>query len=123
MPRSTYLVFSIAFGIGLPAFIIGGGYVLRFLPDKYGMLNIPHRDYWLAPEWRDETFDCLFRFFLRVACLEAIFLVGLQLLMVQANHRTPPYLSMPLLWELTGCFLLIVIVWIWRLFLHFKRKP
>ena len=119
MPRSTYLIFSIAFGIGLPVFIIGSGYVLRFLP--VGPLNIPHRDYWLAPERRDETFDCLFRFFLRVACLEAIFLVGVQLLIVQANRQTPPHLSMSLVWGLTGCFLTIAAVWCGALFRHFKH--
>ena len=53
MPRSTYWLLSIAVGMGLPAFIIGGGYVLRFLP--VSLLNIPHRDYWLAPERREET--------------------------------------------------------------------
>jgi RNA polymerase sigma factor (sigma-70 family) len=121
MDRSTYLIFSIAVGIGLPVFIIGGGYVLRFLPDKYGMLNIPHRDYWLAPERRDETFKCIFRFFLRVGCLEAIFLVGFQLLMVQANRQTPPHLSMSLVWGLTGCFLTIVAVWLGALIRHFMH--
>ena len=39
MPRSAYLMFSIALGLGVPAFIIAGGYVLRFLPA--GSLNIP----------------------------------------------------------------------------------
>ena len=121
MDRSTYLIFSIAVGIGLPVFIIGGGYVLRFLPDKYGMLNIPHRDYWLAPERRDEKFKCIFRFFLRVGCLEAIFLVGFQLLMVQANRQTPPHLSMSLVWGLTGCFLTIVAVWLGALIRHFMH--
>jgi len=121
MDHSTYLIFSIAVGIGLPIFIIGGGYVLRFLPDKYGMLNIPHRDYWLAPERRDETFKCIFRFFLRVGCLEAIFLVGFQLLMVQANRQTPPHLSMSLVWGLTGCFLTIVAVWLGALIRHFMH--
>jgi hypothetical protein len=119
MPRSTYLIFSIAFGIGLPVFIIGGGYVLRFLP--VSLLNIPHRDYWLAPERRDETFDYLFHYFFRLACLEAIFLVGFQLLIVQANRQTPPHLSMSLVWGLTGCLLTIMAVWHGALFRHFKH--
>jgi len=119
MPRSTYLMLSIVVGIGLPVFIIVSGYVLRFIADD--TLNIPHRDYWLAPERRDETFDYIFRYFLRLACLEAVFLVGFQLLIVHANHQTPPHLSMPLVWGLLGCLLTIFAVLQIAVYRHFKR--
>jgi RNA polymerase sigma factor (sigma-70 family) len=119
MPRSTYWLLSIAVGIGLPAFIIGGGYVLRFLP--VSLLNIPHRDYWLAPERRGETYDYLFHYFLRLACLEAVFLVGFQLLFVHANRQTPPHFSMPLLWGLIGCLLTIMAFFHMASFRHFKH--
>jgi hypothetical protein len=119
MPRSTYWLLSIAVGIGLPAFIIGGGYVLRFLP--VSLLNIPHRDYWLAPERREQTYDYLFHYFLRLACLEAVFLVGFQLLIIHANRQTPPHFSMPLLWGLIGCLLTIMAFWHMASFHHFKH--
>ena len=37
------------------------GYFVRCLPIR--ILNLPNRDYWLAPERQGEMFDYWFRFF------------------------------------------------------------
>src|SRR3954468_21478203 len=59
MSRSSHLLFMGVFGLAFPLFVVGLFFILRFLPDSG--LNIPHRDYWLAPERRSETFAYLFR--------------------------------------------------------------
>src|SRR5215510_11384097 len=50
MSRPAYLLFIAGLSLGLPLFIVGSCYVLRFLPP--GAINLPHRKVWLAPERR-----------------------------------------------------------------------
>lgn len=40
--------------------VVGSG--MSKIPDS--LINLPHKDYWLAPERRQETFEVLFRYFL-----------------------------------------------------------
>jgi RNA polymerase sigma factor (sigma-70 family) len=119
MTHSNYVVSSLMFGCGFPLFFVAIGYLPRFLPIK--AFNIPHRDYWLAPERRDETFNYLFRHSLWQACFTAIFALALQLLVVQANHQTPLHFSSSLAWVAAGCFLLATVVLIGILLRHFKH--
>jgi serine/threonine-protein kinase len=110
---------SLIFGCGFPLFFVVIGYLPRFLPIKSS--NIPNPDYWLAPDRRDETYNYLFRHSLWQACFAAVFALALQLLVVQANHQTPPHFSSPLAWVAAGCFLAATAVLIGILFRHFKR--
>jgi RNA polymerase sigma factor (sigma-70 family) len=119
MTHSNYLLASLIFGCGFPLFFLVIGYLARFLPIK--AFNIPHRDYWLAPEQRDKTFNYLFRHAFWQACFAAVFSLALQLLVIQANHQTPPHFSSPLAWVVAGCFLAATAVLILILFCHFKR--
>jgi hypothetical protein len=121
MTHSQYLLFSLIVGCGLPMSLAAFGYFLRFLPINRFTFKIPNRDYWLAPERRNEMFNYLFRHCLWLACLMAIFMVGIQLLVIQANHQTPPHLSIPLTLAAAGGFLAAKAVWIGTLFCHFKK--
>jgi hypothetical protein len=67
-------------------------YLARFLSDS--LINIPHRDYWLAPERRHEAHDRLFAFGLWLACLEVALLIGIHALIVRAHQSRP--VSLPL---------------------------
>jgi RNA polymerase sigma factor (sigma-70 family) len=119
MTHSNYLWFSLIFGCGFPLSFLVMGYLPRFLPTK--AVNIPHRDYWLASERRDETFDHVFHQFFWLACFAALFALALQLLVVQANHQTPPHLSTPLVLAVAGCFLVAKAIWTAVLIRHFMR--
>jgi hypothetical protein len=121
MTPSHYLIFSIIAGCGFPFYLVGIGYLLRFLPVNKFTFKIPNRDYWLAPERRNEMFSYLFHHFLWLACLAAIFMMAIQLLVLQANHQTPPHLSTPLVFVAAGGFLAAVAVWMGVLLRHFKR--
>jgi RNA polymerase sigma factor (sigma-70 family) len=121
MTHSHYLLVSLMFGCGFPLFFLAIGYLPRFLPINKFTFKIPNRDYWLAPERRDETFNYLFRHSLWQACFAAVFALALQLLVVQANHQTPPHFSSPLAWVAAGCFIAATAVLIGILFRHFKR--
>ena len=121
MTHSNYVLFSFIFGCGFPLFFVVIGYLPRFLSVNKFTFKIPNRDYWLAPERRGETFNYLFRHSLWQACFAAIFALALQLLVVQANHQTPPHFSSPLAWVAAGCFVAATAVLIGILLRHFKR--
>ena len=46
MSRSNHLLLMAVFGFAFPLFLVGLFFVLRFVPEG---LNVPDRDYWLAP--------------------------------------------------------------------------
>ena len=119
MSRSANQMFMLAFGLAFPLFVVLLCYLTRFLPS--GLVNIPRRDYWLAPERRNETSDYLVRHSLWFACLAVCFVIGIQYSIVQANRLTPPHLSTPILLSVAGSFLAGTAVWVVVLFHHFRR--
>ena len=118
MSKSSYLMFMSAFSIVLPLFLIGTSFTLRIFPEKY--FNIPHRDYWLAPERRAETFSYLFRHSLWFACIVLGFISGIHFSIIKANSLIPAHLSTPLILSLIGCFLSALVVWIVSMILRFN---
>ena len=119
MSRSSYLIFTAAFGIGLPAIIVLGFLVLRHLPAD--LINIPRREYWLAPERRLATVTGLFHRSLWLACLLVAMMLGVHLLVVHANNSVPIRLSTPMILGLMGLFLAGIVTWLLSLVRHFKR--
>jgi uncharacterized membrane protein len=119
MNRSDHQMFMLVFGLAFPGVIVLLSYATRFLPR--GMVNIPHRDYWLAPERRRETSNYLTHLSLWLACLAVGFVIGLELSIVQANRQHPPHLSLIALLVVVVPFLAGVIVWVLIVMRHFRR--
>lgn len=90
MPRGPYLGAMLALVVGVPLLLaVVHGTVLRFvLPHR---INLPNRDYWLAPERVAETFDFLRAQGIRFAALLTAFLCFVHWLVVQANAVQPPH--------------------------------
>jgi len=111
MGREGFIAFTAGMGIFLLVVIVGITGATRWLPATF--VNIPHRDYWLAPERRAATCALLFRFGLWLGSLSLLFLTGVQWLVVQANlpesHQRldPAHLA-----GIDGPFLLGTILWI-----------
>jgi hypothetical protein len=118
MTRPGYRTFVCWFGVGLPLFLLAMGYVCRWIP---WLLNIPNRQYWLAPERRHETFSFVLVAEVWLACLMVLFLAGIHYFTIQANTFTPPHLPMDQVWVLLGCFLAGTAVWLIVLLRHFRR--
>jgi uncharacterized membrane protein len=119
MSRSSHLIFTAVLGFAFPMFVVGLCFVLRFLPDRG--FNLPHRDYWLAPERRAETFAYFLRHSLWFACMAVWFVLGIHILVIQANGRSPARLSTPGILGLAGSFLAGVAVWVVSLIRHFSH--
>jgi len=119
MSRSANQILMLVFGLVFPLFVVVLSWAGRFFPS--GLINVPHRDYWLAPERRKNTSDYLVRHSLWFACLGVWFVLGIQYSIVQANRQTPPHLSLAILLATVGPFLAGTAVWTMALFRHFRR--
>ena len=91
MPRSAHMALMIALMAGIPALIAGIFACVRYLPSS--LINLPNKDYWLAPERRNESLTWLANAGFWFASLEAVFFIGLHFLVLQANAGSPPKLS------------------------------
>jgi uncharacterized membrane protein len=108
MPRASYLVFISLMMFGVPPLVVGLTALLpRFVPR---LARIPARDYWLAPERRDETLASIAAFGLLLASMIAAFMIGLHLLLVEANARKPPTMESAHLWLLLSVFIVATLV-------------
>ncbi len=119
MTRSGYIAFISAFGLGLPAFTIIAAFLSRFLPSW--MINIPNRDYWLAPERRPYTDAYVLRFCLWLACLEVGLVGGMHYLTVVANRTVPVRMPTGALVTVLAIFVAVLGVWSLALVRRFRN--
>ena len=110
MSRSSHVMFIGGMGVLVPLGIVGLCYLLRWLPDN--LINIPRREYWLAPERRAETVAFLFRSSLWFASEMVLFFTALQALLVRANRWQPARLETGLLLAVAGLLVAGTVVWI-----------
>lgn len=119
--RSSAVALMAGFGLALPLLMVGFALMTRFLPE--GSINIPNREYWLAPENRAGTYTFVSRQMLWLACLLVCFTAGLNWLLVEANLSNPVRMPSDGLALVMGCFLAGLGVWIVTFILHFRRPP
>ena len=119
MPRRIYVAISLLMVVVMPL-------VVAFLPAAMirrggSNLNIPNREYWLAPERREGTVDFIREHGLWFAAAVALFLGYVHWLVVGANALHPPELSAAgMRWGM-AVFFVGVGVWMMILFARFRR--
>ncbi len=119
MSRPGYLVFTAVFPLALVALFAGLASLIRVLPARF--VNLPNRDYWLAPERRATTSAMLRARFAWLGCLFVAFFGGLHVLTVEANRLTPPRLPMGGLLLVVMAFLMGLMLWIVFLLMRFAE--
>ena len=110
MRSSSYVAFFTAFGIGLPVFIVAVFYMVRWLPA--GLVNIPRRDFWLAPGRASETHRYLLAQGLWLACMVLLFMLAVHFAVVRANQLATPRLAPQSILVPMGIFITALVVWI-----------
>ena len=85
-------------------------------------MNIPNREYWLAPQRREATAAYVGRHGKRFAVALALFLTYIHGLVVQANAHHPPVLSQPAVLGGLGVFLVAIALWGWALHARFGKR-
>jgi uncharacterized membrane protein len=84
-------------------------------------INLPNKEYWLAPEHRAETFAFFRRSFAWYSCALLLILVLVMGLAIQANFTSPPRMPTgPILSVIIG-FVLFNLVWVIGLVRHFSN--
>jgi hypothetical protein len=122
MPRGAYLGLMLATAVGMPLILslVTGG-ITRLLPDRF--INLPNRDYWLAPERRQQTFDYLADQGYRFAILLCAFFCFMHWLVIRANEQQPPRLPESMLFTALAVFLVALVIWLGAFFIRFRRRP
>lgn len=120
MHRDDYRQFILLFGLGLPVLVAS---VVAFLPRLFtGVLKLPHRDYWLAPERREQSLGFLGEHGWWLGCLLVLLMCGVHRLIALANAPdAPPSLGATPFFVLLGLFTLGLLACLARLMLHFRR--
>src|SRR5689334_11822606 len=121
MPRERYLPLMMGVTILLP--------LLVTLPLSIGLnnpklkINLPHRDYWLAPERREETIAFVRQQMMRFAIALLLFVCYAHWLVVKANEHSPPTFSSVSMASGLLVFAAYVIIWIALYFTRFRQVP
>ncbi len=119
--RGAYIGLMLALVVGLPALLT---VVSHFgLGSPKARINLPNRDYWLAPERRAGTVSYLRGHLARFSAVLVVFLCYVHWLVVRANAVRPPHLSTP--WINAGLvgFVVFAIVWIRLILRRFRNRP
>jgi uncharacterized membrane protein len=103
----------------VPVFFVGLSLLMRVLPTA--TINLPQRDYWLAPERRSQTVDWISGQIAWLGCINALLMAGIYWLTIVANNLNPPRLPMGLFVPLLAAFLLATGIWIFCFFRHFAK--
>jgi uncharacterized membrane protein len=118
MDRQSYLISMLAAIIGLPGLMSLTGMWFSKLP--VSMINIPHREHWLAPERSALTLQALQTFMTVLACCIVIFLSFVHWLVVLANQEQTPALTGHGVYVGLILFLFVIGVWSWLLHRQFQ---
>lgn len=119
--REAHLLLWLAMVVLLPLFMMGVFYSVRFLPDQ--LINIPHREFWLAGERREQSVRQISRMGYWFTCLLLLFFAVLYWILLAANQAVPPRLPALAMWLLLASFLLAVGGWLVVFYAKFRTPP
>jgi hypothetical protein len=120
MPKASFVIFNFALLVLLPAVLLTLGWLLPKLPPW--MIDLPHKDYWLAPERRAETAASLFVFMLWLTVGLESFVTSLLMLVYLANLGHPEIMRQAPFY-LLGCFVAFMVLWAIRFYAKFRKVP
>ncbi len=119
MSRQGYLIFEAVFPLLISLILVGTASLVRLFPTRF--VNLPRKDFWLAPGRRALTAGILRSRMAGLACLMNLFFGGLHALTLVANRAQPPQLPMDGLLLVVVAFLVAVIVWVSLLLMRFAE--
>jgi uncharacterized membrane protein len=120
MPRNFYVLFMLGFVIGLPVLLV----LVTSLAMGHAKarINLPNREYWLAPEQRAETIAVLRAGVMWFGALLVVFLCYAHWLVVRANQSAPARLAES--WFIGGLVVFVVatLLGVWLLLGRFRHR-
>ena len=121
MGKGTYTAFMLAVVVAVPALIGFSGQLVRVLPLQ--LVNLPNKQYWLAPQRRAATLESLSSLSVPFALALVVFLCFVHWLVVQANAVRPARLPEGSLFVGLAVFGVATVLWLVVLSRRFGRVP
>ena len=84
-------------------------------------INLPNKDYWLAPERRDRTVRILGEEMLWFGVATSAFVICVFELAIRANLSEAARLSEPVMWLLLAAYLVYTVIWLIQFYRRFAR--
>jgi uncharacterized membrane protein len=119
MLRNTYLVFMGVVTVAVPFAIVVLQALMVHRPER---LSLRNREYWLAPERREETLEFLNLHATRFAAMLVLLLCVVHWLLVKANAVQPAHLDSRLFITALVAFLVTTVVWLAALYIRFRGR-
>lgn len=116
--KANYLLLQIALMLFGLFFSSVQRVFINVLP--HSLINIPHREYWLADERRDATLKILQKYFDWISVALLGLFVGINQLAIEANFRNPIKLSDDF-WFVLGAFLVFMAFWMYKFMRQFNK--
>ena len=107
----TYLLLTVIFAAMGP--------LLNRIPES--MVNLPNRQYWFAPERKQETVRILSIYMLWMGSSTLVLLLAIMHTTIEANIGADPRIGPP--WLIIGSYLGFTVIWSIAFILRFVRKP
>jgi hypothetical protein len=121
MGRGTYTAFMLAVVVAVPAIIGFSGQLVRVIPLR--LINLPNKQYWLAPERRVTTLESLSTLGVPLALPLVVFMSFVHWLVIQANAVQPATLPERSLLIGLAVFGVATVLWLFVLLRRFGRVP
>jgi uncharacterized membrane protein len=115
--------FTVFVGVTVLCVLVGFGLASLIGAMPMGLVNLPNKQYWFAPEHRDQTLEWLKAYFGWFACaLYALMIVAYDYAAQCNLHPDHPPSVARLVYTLVG-FLTFLILWLVRIFRRFGHVP
>lgn len=121
MGKGLYTAFMVAVVVAVPALVGFSAQLVRVLPVQW--VNLPNKQYWLAPQRRAATLESLSSASAAFSLALVGFLCFVHWLVVQANAVQPPRLPESALFVGLAVFGVTTVLWLVALFRRFGRVP
>ena len=99
--------------------IYGSQGLIFIFPARF--VNLPNKDYWLAPANRERTQQILSGLMYRFGVAIFAFFFAIGLLALQANRSDPVRLNLPVFFLCLGLFMLYTVAWVVAFFRCLRR--
>jgi hypothetical protein len=86
------------------------------------LINLPNRDYWLAPPRLNDSLDFLAAHGYRLGRLVIVLMTGLHYVVLVANRAEPPLLPYSWLMAILLGFVFALAMWVLVLYRRFPRS-
>lgn len=120
MSRTANLYFNLGLLLLFAILFSGISWLVGALPASW--INMPNKDYWLAPERRDVTQHYLRREMIRLGNATILLLLAINYLAYKANQASPPQLSHAV-WVIMILYIAYMIIWTVGFYRKFNAVP